>query len=117
MAKKIGEFAVHLSDENGQLHSFLPGSEPPTWAAKQLGDHCFEGGEKLFNEDGVPQPVIHHDAVVSEPSGDGPPPRAGKGSGEDRWRSYAESKGVDVSDAEGREDVIARLEESGVPVE
>jgi hypothetical protein len=123
MGKKVGEFAVHgILDENGEPHSFLPGTEPPAWAVKQMGDHCFEGGEDLFNEDGALAPVIHHDAVLPDPRGggessDGPPPKAGKGSGEDKWRAYAEEQGVDVSDAEGRDEIIAALEEADVPVE
>jgi hypothetical protein len=122
MGKKIGQFAVHgVLDKDGEPHSFLPGTEVPAWAEKQLGDHCFEGGEDLFNEDGSVAPVIHHDAVLPEPRGgessDGPPPKAGKGSGEDKWRAYAEEQGVDVSDVEGRDEIIAVLEEEGVAVE
>lgn len=120
MSKIIGEYAVHgVVDEAGVPHSFLPGSEPPAWAVKQMGAHCFEGGEDVFNEDGVLAPVIHHDAVLPDARGagpSGPPPRAGKGSGEDKWRAYADEQGVDVSEAEGRDDVIAALEEADVPV-
>ncbi len=46
-----------------------------------------------------------------------PPPRAGKGSGEDKWRAYAAAQGVDVSHIEDRNEIIAFLEEQGVPVE
>lgn len=46
-----------------------------------------------------------------------PPPRAGKGSGEDKWRTYAAEQGVDVSHIEDRNEIIAFLEEQGVPVE
>lgn len=47
----------------------------------------------------------------------GPPPKAGKGSGEDKWRAYAASQGVDVADIEDRGDIIAALKDAGVPVE
>ncbi|MFV8173792.1 hypothetical protein [Mycolicibacterium peregrinum] len=46
-----------------------------------------------------------------------PPPRAGKGSGEDKWRAYAADKGVDVSHIEDRNEIIAFLENQGVRVE
>lgn len=46
------------------------------------------------------------------PSADAPkpPPRHGRGSSEEAWRDYAELVGVDVSRAEGRDDVIALIE-------
>lgn len=97
MSKRIGELAVYVSDEDGAVHRFLPGDEVPAWAAKLMGPHCFEGAE--------------------EGEAAGPPPRAGKGSGEAAWRAYAEDQGVDVSTAEGRDEVIEALERAGVPVE
>ena len=103
MSKKVGELTVYLSDEDGTVHRFLPGDEVPGWAGKQMGDHCFAGG------DSTPE--------VEQPESDGPPPKAGKGSGESAWRSYADSKGVDVSGAEGRDDIIDLLDKAGVPVE
>lgn len=118
MAKKIGEFAVHLHDK-GQLHSFLPGTEVPQWAEKRLGEHCFEGGEDAFNEDGRYQAVVHHDAVLPAARGgasDGPPPQAGPGSAKEKWVAYAEEHGVDV-DGLDKAGIIAELEEAGVPVE
>lgn len=119
--KAIGQYAVALTGPDGVTHSFPPGStDYPDWAAKKMGPHCFEGGEDLFNEDGFLQAVIHHDAVIPEPrggSGDGPPPRAGKGSGEDKWRAYAEANGVDVSGVDGRDEIIGACEDAGVPVE
>ena len=101
MAKKIGDLTVYLSDEEGTVHRFLPGDEVPGWAAKLMGDHCFAGSAD----------------DLAEVESSGPPPRAGKGSGEAAWRSYAEAQGVDVSDAEGRDDIIDALDAAGVPVE
>jgi hypothetical protein len=115
--KVVGEYAVHnVLDEDGAPHSFLPGSEPPAWAVKQMGAHCFEGGERVFNEDGVLNPVIHHDAVLpTAPGSDGPPPQAGPGSAKDKWVAYAEEHGVDV-DGLDKAGIIAALEEADVPV-
>lgn len=71
--------------------------------------------------DGVGQLLRDMLVVVDDEGGDGseavPPPRAGKGSGEDKWRAYAAEKGVDVSHIEDRNEIIAFLEEQGVPVE
>lgn len=61
--------------------------------------------------------VDDEDGDASGDSGAVPPPRAGKGSGEDKWRAYAAEKGVDVSHIEDRNEIIAFLEEQGVPVE
>lgn len=52
-----------------------------------------------------------------EGTGDGPPPRQGKGSGEEKWRAYAAEKGVDVTDLDGRDEIIARLKDRDIPVE
>jgi hypothetical protein len=102
----IGEFAVHLHDDNGTLVSLLPGDEVPGWAARRIGDHALASGDST-DDDGDDEEGGH----------DGPPPRHGRGSGEDKWRAYAEQNSVDVSNAEGRDDVIAALELAGVPVE
>jgi hypothetical protein len=120
MGKKVGEYAVAVTDTSGQTHVFLPGDEPPEWAAKTMGDHCFEGGEGLFNDEGILAPVIHHDAVVPDARGaaasDGPPPQAGPGSAKEKWVAYAEEHGVDV-DGLDKAGIVAELEEAGVPVE
>lgn len=89
---------VAVRDRLGNVQSFGPGDEVPGWAAEQITNpNVWEGGEA--------------------PDGDGPPPKAGKGSGEDKWRAYAERQGVDVSEADGRDDVITLLELAEVPTE
>lgn len=115
MAKKIGQYSVALQGPDGVTHTFAPGTDDyPDWAGKQMGPHCFEGGENLFNEDGKVQAVVHHDA--DEHTGDGPPPKSGAGSGVKAWRGYAEAEGHDV-DGLDRDEIIAALEEAGVAVE
>lgn len=91
---------VALFDESGVLQQFGPGDTPPEWACKRITN-----------------PAVWDQPAKAAQVVDGPPPRAGKGSGEDKWRAYAESVGVDVSAAEGRDDIIAALQEAGVPVE
>lgn len=112
----IGQYAVHVHDDTGELHSFLPGADVPGWAAKLMGKHCFEGGEDVFNEDGKHAPVVHADAVVDTQGGDGPPPQSGPGSAKDKWITYAEQHGVDVEGLDKAE-IIAELKEADVPVE
>lgn len=51
-------------------------------------------------------------AVVSDV-----PPRGGAGSGRDAWAGYAARHGVVVDDEDSREDIIAALDEAGVPTE
>lgn len=43
-----------------------------------------------------------------------PPPRSGRGSGETAWRAWAAQAGVDVSDADGRDEIIDACERAGV---
>jgi hypothetical protein len=101
MATNQSEFALHLENK-GKKVVVLPGDDLPEWA-------------KITNPYVLGlDPDAEHD---DDGAGSGPPPRAGKGSGEDKWRAYAEEQGVDVSEAEGRDDVIAALEEADVPVE
>ncbi|HWU21556.1 MAG TPA: hypothetical protein VN088_08525 [Nocardioides sp.] len=45
------------------------------------------------------------------------PPRSGRGSGTEAWASYAASNGVAVEDGASRDDIIAALDEAGVPTE
>lgn len=111
---KLGQYAVHLTDEAGVLHSFLPGQEVPSWAAQQLGPHCFQPGQGGADPSAGELPLTVDD---HEPAAAGPPPRSGKGSGEGAWRKYAEDAGVDVTAIDGRDDIIAACEDAGIPVE
>lgn len=45
---------------------------------------------------------------------DDEPPRAGRGSGRDAWETYADSRGIEVTDDMGRDDIITALEGHGV---
>ncbi|MBU8830835.1 hypothetical protein [Mycolicibacterium goodii] len=136
----MAALATHVAvrDDEGVTHSFGPGDEVPEWAARRLTNpKVWEDGEVPF----PPAPVgddsdvgrlkaeverltaENHrlteelEQVTSTKSDDGPPPVSGRGSGEDKWRAYADRKGVDVSDLADRGDIIERLREKGVPVE
>lgn len=58
--------------------------------------------------------AFDHVHVGAEPT---PPPKAGKGSGEDAWRTYADAVGVEVPADASRDDVIAAIETAGKPTE
>lgn len=94
---------VVVRDDNDEAHTFGPDDEVPGWAVTRITNaKAWEGGE-------VP--------TTASSSTDGPPPKAGRGSSEDAWRSYAAANDVDVSGAEGRDDIVAACEAAGVPVE
>jgi hypothetical protein len=99
---------VAVQDDDGATHSFGPDSEVPEWAQRKITN------PKVWEDGDVPFPA---DGADDGEGSDGPPPKAGRGSSEDKWRSYAADKGVDVSDATSRDEVIAKLEAAGVPVE
>jgi hypothetical protein len=61
--------------------------------------------------------ITHDKAYVDESGSDGPPPKAGRGSGLDAWKAYASVHEVEVPDGASKDDVIAALESAGVPTE
>lgn len=132
---KIGQYSVYVQDAQGETHCFLPGDEVPAWAAKLMGPHCFATGDESAagQDDDVDddQPDDHDDDVADDQPGDdqaddqdapdddesGPPPRSGRGSGESEWRKYAERHGLDTTEIEGRDALIAACDANGIPVE
>ncbi|SDD58981.1 hypothetical protein SAMN04488581_2609 [Mycolicibacterium neoaurum] len=101
MATNKSEYTVYLTDTDGSVVAVKPGDGIPTWA--KITNPYVLGAEESGEQ--ADEPVT------------GPPPRAGKGSGESAWRKYAEDNGVDVSQVEGRDDIINAVDKAGVPVE
>lgn len=93
MARELASY-VHVYDDKGEAHAFGPGDEVPAWAAKQMGDHCFVSA----GADGQT----------------GEPPRSGKGSGKEAWAEFASHHGVEVTDEDTRDDIVARLADAGI---
>ena len=109
---RLGEHAVYVQDGEGTVHGFLPGQDVPAWAAQQLGPHCFADAAP-----DRPEPPADGDVPAVDTAGTPPPPpRAGRGASVTAWRNYADSVGVDVSAAEGRDDIIDLLEAAGIAV-
>lgn len=100
MGRRLAGF-VHLADENGVLCSFGPDDDVPAWAAEQITN---------------PSAWADSGDVVPLAAGE-VPPRSGKGSGRDAWAVYAAHHGVEVSDDDGRGEIIAALDAVGVPTE
>jgi hypothetical protein len=96
MAINHSEYSVHVTDKKGKSVCVKPGDEIP------------DGVD-------VDNPYVLGDDA--EGGSDGPPPKAGRGSGEDKWRAYAEANDVDVSAATNRDEVIAAVANAGVPIE
>lgn len=78
---------------------FGPDDDVPGWAAKQIGDHCWEGGAS---------------SEAATAAGAEAPPRGGPGSGRDAWVAYCEANGVEVGDDDKQSDLIAKCEQAGL---
>lgn len=71
-----------------------------------IGSTVHEAGTEPGED--VAGQITNPDAWDGEGSGE--PPRSGKGSGADAWRTYAESMGVTVDEDMSRDDIIAQLD-------
>lgn len=96
MGRRLGSFVWVQAGENSGW--FGPDDDLPSWA-----------------EDAITNPAAFADD--SDTAGDGPPPKSGRGSGVEAWKSYAATHDVDVPDDASKDDVIAALESAGVPTE
>jgi hypothetical protein len=102
-ARKLAEY-VHV---DGNVYE--PGTaekDLPNGVAEQITNPA-AWGEGTADDAGTPA------------AADGPPPRAGAGSGTDAWKAYAASfdPPVEVADDAKRDDIIAAIESAGHPVE
>lgn len=61
--------------------------------------------------DGAHEPGAASSGESTSATADGPPPRAGKGSGLAAWVTYARSLGLEVTDDAERADVIAAVDD------
>lgn len=96
MAKRLAR-VVHVRDLTGRTVVLMPGDTVPKWAANQ-----------------VTNPKAFEDGGEQQQAGNEPPPRSGRGSGVEAWRTWAEAHGVDTDDEMSRDDVIAACEQFGV---
>lgn len=73
--------------------------------------------KNTLHELSVPEASLPFFPDYEPVEGVGAPPKSGKGSGDEAWRSYAASNGVEVDDDAKRDQIIAALDEAGVPTE
>lgn len=90
---RLSDTTIVVNPDTGAAEVLAAGDEVPSWAKDQVGDH------------------------LTENSSDGPPPKAGRGSGTEAWATYATANDVIVEDDAGRDDIIAACEAAGVPTE
>jgi hypothetical protein len=108
-SSKVLAAAVHVADEHGAMHVFSPNDKEPVpdWAREKITNpKAWTSAEDTDTAGGFEGPA------------GGPPPKSGKGSGRDAWAAYAEASGVEVTDdMKSKEDIVAALDQAGVPTE
>lgn len=129
MGKKLAVNVV-VPDSSGQPMTFLAGAEVgsgegqiPQESADTLGDHVWEGYDGTAADrnasQSAPGPGTTESVEDFKPdTGAGDvPPMGGAGSGKDAWAEYATGLGVEVTDDDTRDDIVARVKAAGHPVE
>lgn len=124
--------AVHLTDESGIVHSFLPGQTPPKWARKRIDNPKAWAEDDSAEDDSSDaedkSPEIDDSSEDASGSSDGSTDSAEDGSGgalevprknasTDAWRAYADSKGFETDEDITRAEIIAGLAAAGIPTE
>lgn len=101
-----GRLAVNIADRNpetGAVEVFAAGSVPPAWAAERVTNPDVWAAGPGVGVSRVDEEVPKPDATAEEP------PRSGKGSGVEAWRSYAAGLGIDTAGM-SRDDIIEAVE-------
>lgn len=118
-ARKLATY-VHVYDDHGAVTVFGPNDDVPAWAQKKITNPDVWADSDDEPDSAPADPGNSGGIGDGEGAGDSDgqvPPRGGAGSGAEAWRAYAAAKGVEVAADAGRDDVIAALEEAGVPTE
>jgi hypothetical protein len=111
MARRLSTF-VHVDGV-----AYGPDSEVPPEVAERIGDHAWvDDSDQGDGDSREPGNVGFEDprAQRSPGSADKAPPRTGRGSGVEAWRTFAEQNGVEVAPDATRDDIIAACEAAGV---
>jgi len=114
---KLATF-VTVHDENGEAHTFGPGTKVPDWAKKSITNPNVWAKKEDTEDDGeestpsVPSTpdTGSGDGGQQGTTGNGEPPRAGSGSGLDVWKAHAASLGIEVPADAKREDIFALVD-------
>lgn len=107
MARVLNARTVVRNPQTAAVVSLPAGTKVPAWAEDLVGDHLTTGGRKAAGGEAT-QPVapVNPLKVPEAPAPPSAPPRAGRGSGIEAWKTYAEAIGVEVPDDAQRDDVI-----------
>lgn len=118
---------VHLQDADGKRHVFEPGQIPPPWAQERItnpkawGEQVPAAAETpaglllARNDTGQNETALTAEQLQRLQASRMVPPRTGAGSSTEAWAAYAAVCEVTVPAGAGREEIIALLEEAGVP--
>lgn len=96
--------AIHLTDDSGVVHSFLPGTTPPKWALHRIDNPKAWGEDAPDADEGEPTPAAASDIPA-------------KNASTQAWRDYADTKGFETDDDISRTEIIAALAANGIPNE
>jgi hypothetical protein len=105
VAASKGRLAVHVyaTNDDDEVVWFGPDDDVPAWAAEQITNpDAWETAPKGAKLDEPDAPAADGDDGADEE-----PPLGGPGSGTAEWKAYAESKGIDVPEDAGRDDIVA----------
>lgn len=105
MARRLKTF-VHVGG-----NAYGPGDDVPPEVAEQIGDHAWQSGD---DDQGDAEPHVGFEDPTARKLADTEPPRSGRGSGVEAWRTFAEQHGVGTDSDMSREDIIAACEAAGV---
>lgn len=108
-------YTVYLTDQDGKLHTFGPGSDVPEWARRAIDNSLAWDTPPSKDEELVFAASEDHGESVASPAAE-PPPQGGPGASRKVWADWAADHKVAVEDDWKRDDIIAACKKAGVPV-
>lgn len=102
-ARRLNTY-VHVDGE-----WYGPDDDVPAAAARRIGAHAWADAD----QDADTGPADDGQAPTPTSAGEAPP-RTGRGSGVEAWRTFAEQHGVKVDEDMNRDEIIAAAEAAGV---
>lgn len=114
MSKKLAT-AVHLTDDSGVVHSFLPGQTVPKWARKRITNpKAWAADDEATDDTSIDEAGSEDDDQSTDDQSDASeiPSKAASTAA---WAEYADKNGFEVEEGTSRKDIIAALEANGIP--
>lgn len=112
MAPRLARTVWVAPPGKSQRMRLSAGSTPPEWAIPLITNRAAWAIPPVPQETVTEEPVDDSDAQES-----GVPPRHGPGSGREAWAEYAESHSVEFDEDAPRADIIAAIDDAGIPTE